>query len=68
MTHPQPGEKYLHLKTGGVYEVIGCGLNESDHEVQVIYSKDPRSNEPWWIRPAAQFMDGRFQLVVAAKG
>lgn len=63
MTYPQPGEEYKHLKSGGVYEIIGCGVRESDREIQVIYqSRDPKGDGPWWIRPADEFMDGRFEL------
>lgn len=61
MTYPQPGETYKHLKTGGVYEIIGCGIRESTGEVQVIYSKN-KETDPWWIRPADEFLDGRFEL------
>jgi hypothetical protein len=49
---------YKHLKTRGMYDLIGVGEHESTHEELAIYWS-------WftgkiWVRPASEFFDGRF--------
>lgn len=56
--HAMTGVVYVHLKTGGAYEVLGVGTVEADMTQAVIYrsKKDGRT----WIRPSSEFCDGRF--------
>lgn len=65
------GERYRHLKTGGVYHVIAMARVEANLEPVVVYRKvDPRTwnyieprDENTWTRPLAEFGDGRFEQV-----
>lgn len=55
-----------HKKRGTEYEVLGeADLQTerpiSNYEVVVVY-RDP-SNGRLWVRPAAEFNDGRFEAV-----
>ena len=49
---------WQHVKTGGLYETLSFGEMESDLSMMVIYRSvaDGRI----WIRPEAEFYDGRF--------
>ncbi len=44
-------------KKGGLYRVLGQGVNESDRVPVVIY--DDESGQIW-VRPSEEFWDGRF--------
>lgn len=56
---PAMGE-WVHIKTGGSYTLIARGMLESNREPVVIYrGKDDRV----WVRPEAEFMDGRFERI-----
>jgi hypothetical protein len=65
MTDPNaPRERWKHAKTGGEYEVLASGRLEADGESgrkYIVYRciADGRT----WIRPAREFMDGRFELL-----
>lgn len=51
--------RYQHLKRGGTYEVISVGENENNRgENLVVYRGEDDGRI--WVRPAAQFFDGRF--------
>lgn len=58
-------EIWQHVTTGGFYEMITSGRLGKDGEdgaKYVVY----RSMQPdgrTWIRPAAEFFDGRFKLM-----
>lgn len=49
---------HVHKKTGGRYAVIGRGKIEADLTPCVVYQKS--STGEIWVRPAAEFDDGRF--------
>lgn len=53
---------YLHHKTGGTYLVLFRGLMEADLKPVVIYTDFPNRDNVW-VRPEAEFFDGRFQCV-----
>lgn len=55
---------YRHVRTGGLYVLLGTGLREYDLVPCAIYQsvKDRRL----WIRPETEFHDGRFELIEAA--
>jgi len=57
---PVPGGRWRH-RTGGVYEVVCVGYLESDLSGVVVYRAD--SGGVAWVRPVAEFMDGRFTRV-----
>lgn len=41
---PQPGDLYVHVKTGNTYEVITCAADTETTEVAVIYQRcDPKA-------------------------
>ena len=53
------GNLFRHRK-GGLYEVIAVGKIEATLEKAVVYKA---TDGNVWIRPATEFMDGRFQPV-----
>ena len=55
-----PGSKWVHHK-GGQYQVIAVGYIEADLTPAVIYTDGGLV----WVRPAAEFLDGRFRRLDA---
>ena len=49
---------HRHIKSGGLYEIVGEATIEATMEEAIIY----RSNHRWWIRPAKEFHE-RFELL-----
>ncbi len=58
---PSDGEIYRHVKTSRLYQVVCLGLIESDQVMSVVYRSVV--DDVAWIRPMAEFMDGRFDYV-----
>lgn len=54
------GQKWQHVKSGGVYEVITEARMESTGEAVVVYRS---ATGGVWVRPADEFHDGRFVRV-----
>lgn len=52
-------EIWQHLKSGGLYVVIGHCLIEADLTPATIYRS--LFDGETWVRPTAEFEDGRFQ-------
>jgi len=50
---------FRHKKTGGIYEIIAEGHIEATLEKAVVYKS--QSDGEIWIRPKAEFFDGRFE-------
>lgn len=66
-TTPWPilGSLWVHLKTGRIYRVEARSLREYDLEPLVTYSQVHVDGIPFcWTRTLAEFMDGRFTMVV----
>ena len=67
MNEPHPWSIYTHVKTRAFYQVICCGQMEADGSYVVIYracrvgDESPEQVGPVWVRPLAEFMDGRFE-------
>jgi hypothetical protein len=57
------GARYRHLKSGGEYTVLLTGKLEATGEDVVIYQSE---TSQIWVRPLAEFVDGRFQPVGVA--
>lgn len=53
--------KYVHVKTGGLYEVLDEGTDEKTEETVVIYKS--LDNDIVWVRSASEFYDGRFRQI-----
>ena len=54
-----PPARYRHVKSGGVYEIVTLAQMESDGAEVVVYR--PTNGEArTWVRPRAEFFDGRF--------
>lgn len=53
------GMNFIHKKTGRLYQVSQLAYRESDLEIMVIYHDEDMVH---WVRPASEFMDGRFVL------
>lgn len=56
------GTKWLHEKSGGIYQIVGLALEEATLALVVVYAKDGKSDPMLrlWTRPASEFFDGRF--------
>jgi len=54
---PTKDSRWIHKK-GGIYRVVTTALNESTLDVVVVYTNEQYGVT--WIRPLAEFMDGRF--------
>lgn len=52
-----PSTHYRHVKTGGIYRIVGYAYIEADKTPTVIYEG---AMGIWWVRPEAEFFDGRF--------
>jgi hypothetical protein len=63
MNLPKLGSAWRHLKTGHTYIVKGIANREADLVPLVIYEREINPTEQW-SRPAAEFMDGRFQEMI----
>lgn len=63
--HPLQGTFWKHLKTGGVYEIIRVARIESDLTPAIVYES---MRGEVWVRPEAEFMDGRFEQVHLNQG
>lgn len=55
------GKRYRHLKTGGLYEIVGAGQIEKTLEDVIIYQNVETGR--MWVRPTKEFFDGRFEEV-----
>lgn len=57
-------ERYWHVKTNGVYEIIGKGNMQTAEPTrdltQVVVYRAPGCSQ-LWIRPLDEFNDGRFE-------
>lgn len=51
---------YRHRKTRGLYIALGRAQREADRTPHVVYV----GRSGWWLRPVAEFFDGRFARVV----
>jgi hypothetical protein len=58
--HEEPaiGSRWRHLKRGSTYEYVSGGLIEATLTVCAIYKAE--ADGTTWVRPLAEFMDGRF--------
>ena len=53
--------RWLHVKSGGTYEVVAVGRIEADLSPVVIYRSDKDGTV--WVRPIDEFEDGRFKCL-----
>lgn len=58
--------KYKHKKSQGVYEVVCHAVVEATLEAVVVYRSIKNPVEVW-VRPIAEFYDGRFEPVHEVK-
>jgi hypothetical protein len=57
---PKPGTRWRHLKTGHVYVVLDICTIEATVAPAVLYQRRDVADAHKWVRPLAEFMDGRF--------
>lgn len=66
------GSVWRHMKSGHDYIVFDLAVIERTMEDAVVYHRlNPIEDSRKWVRPLAEFTDGRFSLVahmVAARG
>jgi hypothetical protein len=53
---PPPESLWRHVKSGGEYKVLTCGVLEKDMTPVVVYCGASGT----WVRPLTEFRDGRF--------
>lgn len=59
-----PLDRWRHVKTGGVYEILGWCIIEATNKPAILYrSAIPESGRSIWARPREEFFDGRFEKV-----
>ena len=51
--------QFKHVASGGVYTLRAIALTEADLTPVALYVA---SDGTIWVRPAAEFFDGRFQV------
>ncbi len=54
---------WRHKKTGGLYDILMEATLESDLTEMVVYQA--HKDKSIWIRPRAEFFDGRFEKIRA---
>lgn len=52
--------EWLHVKSGNYYTILDFALREADLQPQVVYRRSDGTG-PSFIRPCAEFFDGRFR-------
>ena len=57
------GGYYRHKKTGGTYQVIMIATIEATMTEAVVYATRRDGKVERWVRPLAEFCDGRFESV-----
>lgn len=63
---PTVGQRFEHVASGGVYEVVGIGLSADDaRERVVIYRNVEQPPTRLWVRSLVEFTDGRYRPVPA---
>lgn len=61
----EPGDHFRHKKTGKVVVVGTVVIREEDCTPCVTYYHRDAGLALYWVRPASEFLDGRFERVVA---
>lgn len=57
---PEPFSVWRHAKTSHLYLVLHAAVNEADLEPVVVYRRAFGGPDTVWVRPASEFLDGRF--------
>lgn len=60
---PMIETKWLHIKTGAIYEIIGECRIERDNSPSYMYVGEQKRI---WVRPIDEFMDGRFSRLMTS--
>ena len=58
---PPFGSRWRHLKRGSTYVVLMSGIIEATNQICLIYQSEADGRV--WVRPAREFMDGRFERI-----
>lgn len=64
---PAVGSVWRHVKSGGLYQVEMLARIEADAVPAVVY-RELYGARFAWVRPVAEFLDGRFDPVRDASG
>ena len=57
------GAHYRHKKTGGTYQLLSFATIEATMTPAVVYGGRLKGETHRWVRPLAEFCDGRFEPV-----
>lgn len=60
------GAHYRHKKTGGTYQLLMTATIEATMTPAVVYAARVDGTVHRWVRPLAEFCDGRFEPVDTA--
>lgn len=60
MMSVEPGTRWRHEKTGNVYVVLFEAMLEDTLTPAVVYEREGVPDVRRWVRPVAEFTDGRF--------
>ena len=63
---PSTGSHWRHVKRGSTYTIEGVGVIEATMTTCVIYRA--HADGTTWVRPLAEFMDGRFVEIDKTRG
>lgn len=55
------GAYYRHKRTGGIYQIVMFATIESTMTPAVVYGARKSDVPEMWVRPLAEFCDGRFE-------
>lgn len=62
------GSLWRHKKSGGFYRVVMHCTIEATLTPAIAYKSEAAPDATVWIRPAAEFMDGRFERQTRLSG
>lgn len=57
------GAHYRHKKTGRTYQLVMFATIEASMTPAVVYGARSKGETHHWVRPLAEFCDGRFEAV-----
>lgn len=56
---------WRHKATGNEYMICRFALIEATQQLAVVYCRTDIAHPDMWVRPASEFFDGRFELVLS---
>lgn len=57
---------WRHVKSGREYRIFGHAIIKATLETAILYAPEGQGWDVIWSRPAAEFLDGRFEKIAEA--